>query len=62
MKVKCIYIKNINKADVFFTLGKVYECSRSTKETEINIYDNTGFLWENKKIEGNIYKFEIIER
>ncbi len=61
MKVKCIYKKeNIDKYN-FFTLGKIYECSKGVNEKRINIYDNKGYYWDNKRLDGKVYKFEIVE-
>ncbi len=61
MKVKCIYIKENVSNYNFFTLGKIYECSKGANEKKINIYDNRGYYWDNKKIDGKLYKFEVVE-
>ena len=62
MKVKCVYIKESNDKDGnFFTLGKIYECSKGVNEKRVNVYDNKGFYWDNKRLDGKIYKFEIVE-
>ena len=59
MKVKCVYVDK--KKGCFFTLGKVYECSRGKNKKKIHIYDDVGSYWRNKLLDGLVYKFEIEE-
>jgi len=66
-KIKCVEIdferiKDIGyeKENLSFTLGKVYECEK-VSNGRINIKTDSGEWWHNKRIDGVIYKMEILD-
>lgn len=61
MKVKCVYINpKMDNEKKDFTLNKIYECS-SPWERKINIYDDNGYYWHCKRLDGKLYRFEVIK-
>ena len=58
-KAKCVYI-NPEIEEYDFTLNKIYECIK-VWERRINLYDDSGYYWHCKRLDGKLYRFEIIE-